>query len=355
MRYFIKNSKNKLFFVGSVSSNNFSNTTYHRYKALISIGFDVDIFDTNNEFGKNIFIFLYNKLINKLFKLGLNISLAVKSINNNLLTNYIKKDYNLIWIEKGLTVNRKTLLLIKKNNPKIKIIGFSPDDMFSRHNQSYNFINALKEYDYFITTKSYNVYELLKFGIDNLIFMNNGFDPKSFYPKSYIGVEFNNFDNSICFIGTFELERSQYLYYLASNNLIVNVFGNGWSKMKNKHKNLIIHNRPLYGTDFNNAISYFKIHLCFLRKINRDLQTTRSVEIPACAGFMLAEYSIEHEFLFKREKECDFFTSKVDLYNKVLFYLNNDIIRNNIAVAGYNRCIESGYSYEERIANLNIF
>ena len=115
MRYFIKNSKNKLFFVGSVSSNNFSNTTYHRYKALISIGFDVDIFDTNNEFGKNIFIFLYNKLINKLFKLGLNISLAVKSINNNLLTNYIKKDYNLIWIEKGLTVNRKTILLIKKN------------------------------------------------------------------------------------------------------------------------------------------------------------------------------------------------------------------------------------------------
>ncbi len=355
MRYFLKNSNKKLLFVGPISNNNFNNTTYHRYKALISIGLDVEIFDTYNDFGKNLFINLYNRIINKIFKLGFNIPLFFKSLNKNLLTNVINKDYNLIWIEKGLTVNRKTLLLIKKNNPKIKIIGFSPDDMFSRHNQSYNFINALKEYDYFITTKSYNVNELLNFGIEKIIFMNNGFDPKSFYPTTYTGIEFDNFDNSICFIGTFELDRSQYLYYLASNNLIINVFGNGWSKMKNKHKNLIIHNRPLYGIDFNNAIAYFKIHLCFLRKINRDLQTTRSVEIPACAGFMLAEYSIEHEFLFKRGEECDFFTSKVDLYDKVLFYLNNDTIRKNISISGYNRCIVSGYSYQERFANLNIF
>lgn len=41
----------------------------------------------------------------------------------------------------------------------------------------------------------------------------------------------------------------------------------------------------LYSDNYVKALQSFKISLCFLRKMNFDQQTTRSVEIPACGGF----------------------------------------------------------------------
>ena len=78
--------------------------------------------------------------------------------------------------------------------------------------------------------------------------------------------------------------------------------------------------------------------------MNNDLQTTRTMEIPACGGFMLAERTAEHENLFEEGKEAEFFSHNEELYEKCLKYLNDDYLRNKVAKAGYNKCIKAGYS-----------
>ena len=342
----ILNNKNSklILFVGAVNDYGGHNTSNHRLKALIKIGYKLDVLDStlsNISFFQNLLI----KICNKLFNLGYKINLPDYGKFNKLLLSFLlKKPYDFIWIEKGLFFKKKYLNKIKSIRPQTKIIGFSPDDMNARHNQSLNFLESLSYYDFFITTKSYNVKELKLLGAKNVFFINNGFDPETFKPYKNITRTFKNFDRNICFIGTYEEERAKSIYFLAVNGLKVNVFGNDWNKIKKKHKNILIHYKPLYGPDFAMACGYFKINLCFLRKINRDLQTTRSVEIPASGGFMLSERSVEHEYLFQDGKEVVFFDSDKDLLKKCIFYLNNENKRVKILRAGQERCKKSNYS-----------
>lgn len=331
--------------VGSFSGYGESNTCLHRTWALEELG-EVDRIDTSSR----PYTF-YLRIIKSLFQKGFNVRFPdFLSINKKIMNLVSQNHYDILWIDKGLFINASTLKKIKVLNPKIKIVGYSPDDMSQRHNQSFNFIESLPYYDYYITTKSYIVDVLKNRGVKEVLFIDNAYEDKFHFPRVVDAAVIENLGGDVGFIGTWEQERANTILYLAQNGVKVRVWGGGqWIVYKNKFPNLQIEENGLFSEDYSKALSAFKISLCFLRKMNFDLQTTRTMEIPACKGFLMAERTSEHLGLFKEGKEAEFFSTEKEILEKCKQYLKNENKRLEIIESGYRRCIDSGYSNKNRI------
>jgi spore maturation protein CgeB len=330
----------KILSVGGFSGYGESNTCLHRTWALEKLG-DVDRIDTTSKAYP-----LFVKIQNRFFQRGVSVPFQdYLSINTKIVDQIGQKKYDLVWIDKGLFINKTTLQKIKKNNPAALIIGYSPDDMSQRHNQSLNFINSLPFYDYFVTTKSYIIEDLKKMGAKEVLFVDNAYEDSFHFPRTLTDYEKQKLGDDVGFIGTWEQERANSILYLARNGIRVRVWGGGkWKDYKNRFQNLTIEDSGLFSEEYSKALGAFKISLCFLRKINSDLQTTRTMEIPACGSFLMAERTIEHERLFKEGKEAAFFSTDEELLQKCQYYLAHETERNVITQAAYLKCIDAGYS-----------
>ena len=191
-----------------------------------------------------------------------------------------------------------------------------------------------------------------KLGAKNVTFVNNSYSEDFHRIYELSEAERNELGGDVGFIGFWEEERCKSILYLVDHGVRVKVFGDAkWNKYANYSPNLTIMGRFLGDEDYCKSLHAFRISLCFLRKMNFDKQTTRSVEIPACGGFMMAERTDEHLNLFKENKEAVYFSSNEELLEKCLYYLNNEEERAVIAQKGRDRTIISEYSNECVIRN----
>ena len=274
----------------------------------------------------------------------LRISLDVTRVNRRILDAIENFSFDVIWIEKGNMVWPWTLRKIRKYAAATKLISCSEDDMYATHGHSLWYRVGLRYYNMVFTTKMYNLEELKLFGAKQINLFLDSYDEKNHKPVSLTPKERERFACDVGAIGAFEKERAESMLYLAEHGIKVSVWGGNWEKMVNLHPNLQIKNEFLFGENYSKAICATKINLNFLRKINRDEVTSRSVEIPACGGFMLGERTKRHLDFFEEGKEAEFFHSNEDMLQKVKYYLENPEEREKIARAGRERCLKSGYS-----------
>lgn len=319
-------------------------TVNHRYSDFSEIFCEIDLVNTNNYFP------LFKRgLISVWRKLGFGPPFS--KLYNHVFRKIDEFNPEIIFFDKSLYLPPRLLFYLK--NKGIFLIHFSNDDQLNSNNQTKFYIKSISLYDLHITTKSYNVAELLQLKAKKAIFVNNCTSRHFFYPIKLSKADKKEFGADVGFIGTWEKERAQSLFFLAENGLTIRIWGSGWlRKSELNHPNLIIEKKVLWGIDYLKAICSTKININFLRKENRDLQTTRSIEIPACAAFMIAEFSNEHTNLFEENTEAVFFKTNYELLEKVKYYLINETLRETISKNSYDRCIKSNYFYSQLYRNM---
>jgi len=271
------------------------------------------------------------------------------NINEKLIPALTNFQPDVLWIEKTNTVFLSTYKKIRQAFPQIKIVYYSEDDIYMPHNRSAYLTRSLPIFDAVFTTKPRNVKELPKLGVRRVVCVFKAYNQSFHRPIVLSTEEQTIWGADVSFVGTFEEDRYEKMLFLAAHGIKVRVWGKGWQKYQNKHPNLLVEAKLVLNEDFIKVINATLINLNFLRKINRDRHTARSVEIPACQGFMLTERTDEHSQLFEEGKETEFFDSQEELLSKVQYYLENDKNRLDIAKAGRQRCLDSGYSHHARL------
>ena len=322
---------------------------YQRYRTLKEMGHDVVAY--SHTFVSSPEKIQPPTLLYRIFW-KLRLPLDDMGVNSVLKLEASKSNFDVIWIEKGNMIWPSTLASIKKMSPDTALISCSEDDMYARHGHSLWYRWGLDQYDCVFTTKMYNLQELRYFGAKKTQLFLDSYDEKIHRPTKLTNAERDRFECDVCAIGAFEPERAALLEFLAESGVKVTIWGNGWASWVGRTENLDVRNEFLFGEDYSKAVCATKINLNFLRKINRDEVTSRSVEIPACGGFMLAERTERHKEFFEEGIEAEFFDSKEELLAKTKAYLNNSAEREQIASAGRNRCLNSGYSMKAQLSSI---
>ena len=274
-----------------------------------------------------------------------------KKVSEQVIAAGKTQKYDILWIDKGLGVRSSTLKKFIKLSPSTILINYSPDDMINPANQTSRYLESLGLYNLHVTTKTYNVHELKDLGACSVFFVGNAYEPTIHKPIKLSDDERKKVGSDVIFIGTVEFERLSSLRLIASKGISLGLYGGGseWLNLAKQYPNTKASAGFVASLDYSKLLCASKIALGFLRKQNRDLQTTRSIEIPATGTFMLAERTEEHLELFEEGKEAEFFSSDQEMLEKIEYYLTHEKERQSIARAGRERCLRDGYSNPSRL------
>jgi hypothetical protein len=180
-----------------------------------------------------------------------------------------------------------------------------------------------------------------------------GYDPELNRPPSPDERD-RTLEGRIVFAGSWEAERARTVEALADAQLPVTVLSSSvrWQRSAEGRASLEWRRWEVYGRAYSVALGSAAIALGVLRKAAGDLHTQRTFEIPACGVAMLAERTDEHLALFREGTEAEFFSSDAECVVKARRLLDDVTTRTAVAEAGRRRCLESGYSWADRLSKI---
>jgi spore maturation protein CgeB len=282
----------------------------------------------------------------------------------------------LVWAEKQEYLRADT---IRQMGAKGAItLHYNPDPYYSLSWKRTRLADeSVSAYDVLVVTKRYELDEYRKHASGSVIYSPLGYDSIGHAPPA---TRVENSREKVVFVGGWEPRRERLLSAASELTDDVAVWGYGWNIAQRSRINPLRalrlgrltpgrsvylgaprsrltqairagegSNGEIYEDRYSAVVAGSRIAFGFLRELNPDQHTTRSFEIPAIGGFMLADRTEDHREFFEEGKEAEYFSSDDEFREKVQFYLNNESARMRIACAGHRRCLKSGYSYDDRI------
>ena len=331
----------KILYVGPYKENSGS-----RFDGMRRLGHDCRLFDSDASFRRypRLFRAVEWRLRNGPF---------IFTLNRRLLRAAVQFRPDIVWVEKGILVYPETLRSIKDRTGAILVASHSDDFCVL---VSCHFNRGIPLYDVIFTPREVNFAELRRYGARHVEKFWKGYADGTVMPLKLSPTEKAFFGCDVVFAGHYEparLEPCLRVALLAEElGFTFKLWGGPrWKKCPSKVlRSLWCGHLEL--NQYVKALCAAKIAIHLLSKRNRDTQSSRTFEIPATRTFMLAERTDDHLACFEEGREAEFFSSEEEMLRKLKYYLEHDDKRQDVAEAGYQRSLNSGYSNHSRIKQM---
>jgi hypothetical protein len=243
-----------------------------------------------------------------------------KEMNILLLDKIKKEKYDMILLSKTDSVDYNLLTEINKYSPTWYFF-MDPMDQAVR-------INAAKyaKNSTWASATFSDVHEHFEKNGANSYWITQGVDTEVFKPEKTEKIY------DVVFAGTKDYRRRRYVESLRKVGVSVNCFGEGWG------------NKSVYQEQLVDIYRESRIVLNFCRE-GRGF-SIRVFQIMGSGAFVLSEYCLDLETIFKKGVHLDWFKDEMEMVEKVKYYLQKDEEREKIAQNGC-RLVHGNYSWNK--------
>lgn len=290
------------------------------------------------------------------------IAKGLRKIFKPVMVNELKRDAvkfasqfkpDCLFVFKGNWVPPELIAFCRQK--KIASVNYYPDVSFLTHG-SY-IPKTLPLYDRVFTTKTYGLADMKReLGVQRSSFLPPGYDPELHRPIVMNEEDKKRYECDVVFVGTWSPKKERVLASLsrALPKVRLKIWGNQWNRSHSKGLAGSIMGSGVTGDEYTKAICGALISLGLLSEAgggasSGDLITARTFQIPACGAFMLHERNSEVLDYFQEDKEAAFFGSPEELADKVLYYLDHPLERQEISRAGLDRSLTDDYAIDARM------
>jgi spore maturation protein CgeB len=333
----------RILYVGSLDP---SGHCHQRLQAFRRRGWRADPFDTDP-------YVLAGGRISRALRIRLLVGRQVERLNRDLIAATRARQYDWVWFDKVLFARSATVRAVAATGART--VHFNPDNPFgTRRDPGWRlFMAAIPAYDVHVLPRISNFAEYRGMGARHCLLMPFGYDAQSHFPPP---AGWSDADRTIDvgFVGTpFDRRKEFFLDLWRRHGIAVSVRGSHWDRVLSADENRGLNAAgPVYGADYREIVWRTRISIGLVSHGNRDEYTTRSFDIPACGGFLLAERTAGHQAAYVDGEEIALFDDAAECARQIRHYLPRAQERERIAAAGRRRAEVSGYSNDDRVAQV---
>lgn len=242
-----------------------------------------------------------------------------------------------------------TSILEKLKQTKIKSILWTTDV-----SADYAYVKEqLPLYDHIFCAGTEAIEKFKSYGITNAIWIPFACHPKLHHPVKLSKDDRHQYARDIVFVGSHYPNREEMFEPLADLN--IGIWGPGWEKIKPNSplKEKIISQRINY-PEWIKIFSATKISVVTHfndNKIPCYQASPKLYESMACGAFTLVDQQSDALKLFKDKEHLVYYNEKIDLREKILYYLAHPEQRKTIAKQGYQETI-TNHTYPHRLQEI---